>query len=182
MQSILAYRIGAWSWIVCGAGHSILDIAMRLSPTLDEERVDAVLRDQVFALGGISRSSYEVMQGISLAMGVAIVTVGVLLLCIGRLASSAGRARPAVLIGLVASVVKLGLAGVLMPSPPIVLFSLASVAFGIALVRGRPRSRRRLSIATVSPFGRQPGSLVGCGDCADNEILARTSAPASRRR
>ncbi|MBG0566479.1 LIC_13387 family protein [Actinoplanes aureus] len=136
MQLTLASRIGAWSWIVCGAGHSLLDIAMRLSPELDGERVDAVLRDHVMELGGISRTSYEVIQGISLAMGVAIVAVGVLLLYVGRLASSAGQARPAVLIGLVASVVMLGLAGALLPSPPIVLFSVASVAFGIALVRG----------------------------------------------
>lgn len=135
MQSARAYRIGAWSWIICGTGHSILDIAMRLSPKAGGDRVDAVLRDQVFELGGISRTSYEVMQGISLAMGVALVTVGVLLLHIGRLASAAGRARPAVLIGLVASVVMLGLAGALLPSPPIVLFTVASVAFGIALAR-----------------------------------------------
>ncbi|MEU4625308.1 hypothetical protein AB0G04_35715 [Actinoplanes sp. NPDC023801] len=136
MQPTLVYRIGAWSWIICGTGHNILDIAMRLSPTVGEDRVDAVLRDQVFDLGGISRTSYDVMQGISLAMGVAIVTVGVLLLYIGRLAPTAGRARPAVLIGLVASLVMLGLAGALLPSPPIVLFAVASVAFGIALMRG----------------------------------------------
>ncbi|MDI6100312.1 hypothetical protein QLQ12_17030 [Actinoplanes sp. NEAU-A12] len=135
MQSALAFRIGAWSWIVCGTGHSILDVAMRLSPSLEEERVDAVLRGQVMNLGGVSRTSYEVMQGISLAMGAAIVTVGVLLLYIGRLSSSTGRTRPAVLIGLVASVLMLGLAVALLPSPPIVLFSVATAAFGFALVR-----------------------------------------------
>jgi MFS family permease len=143
MSSTLAYRIGAWSWIVCGVGHTVLDVAMRLSPKPDEERVDAALRAHVFELGGIQRTSYEVMQGISLAMGVAIVTVGVLLLFVGRLASSSDRTRPAILIGLVTSVVMLGLSVALLPSPPIVLLTVASVSFGIALLRGEPTATPR---------------------------------------
>jgi hypothetical protein len=133
VSSTLAYRIGAWSWIVCGAAHTILDIAMRLSPTPADEALDDAMRAQPFELGGIERTTYELMQGISLAMGVAIVTVGVLLLFAGRLAASAGRARTAILIGLVTSVVMLGLALALLPSPPIVLFTVASMAFGFAL-------------------------------------------------
>ncbi|MEU4164325.1 hypothetical protein [Actinoplanes sp. NPDC026670] len=139
MPTPLSYRAGAWSWIACGTGHTVLDIAMRLSPGSDGRHVDAVLRASVLDIGGIARTSYEVIQGISLAMGAAIVVVGVLLLYVGRLASSAGQLRQAALIGLAASAVMLGFAVALLPSPPIVLFSVAVAAFGVTLLRARRR-------------------------------------------
>ncbi|MCY1013768.1 hypothetical protein OV079_51245 [Nannocystis pusilla] len=96
------------------------------------------MRESVFAIGGIRRTSLDVVNGISVAMGLALVLVGVLFLMVARVAGSAEQTRGAAALGLVASLVFLAVAAVLLPLPPIVTFTVASASFAIALA-GLPR-------------------------------------------
>ncbi|WP_436496053.1 LIC_13387 family protein [Actinokineospora sp. HUAS TT18] len=128
----LLYRVGAWCWIITGVGHLTGEVLLRLSNPTD---ADAALRGHFFELMGTRRSLMDMMTGFGIAMGVAILLVGVLFLLIARLtADSPGRARPAGLMGLAASVGLLALAIAVLPPPPIATFTVASLAFAAALI------------------------------------------------
>lgn len=136
MSPTLAYRVGAWCWIVTGIGHMSLDALLsRAAPSPEAARLNAAMRENVFALGGIPRTSLDVMNGISITMGLALVLVGVLFLMIARAAGSAERTRGAAALGLGASLACLAVAAVLLPLPPIVTFTVASGSFAVALAR-----------------------------------------------
>jgi ABC-type amino acid transport system permease subunit len=128
----VSFRVGAWSWIVTGAGHTLLDIARRSSPSDADASVNATLRSGGFELLGLHRTYYEVSMGVSLLMGVCIVFVGVLLLHIQRLTPPQGL-RAAATLGLAMSAAALAVSAWLEPPPPIVFFSAACVAFGLAV-------------------------------------------------
>lgn len=136
MSPTVAYRVGAWCWIVTGIGHLSVDALLsRASPSPEAARLNAAMRESVFAIGGIRRTSLDVVNGISVAMGLALVLVGVLFLMVARVAGSAEQTRGAAALGLVASLVFLAVAAVLLPLPPIVTFTVASASFAIALAR-----------------------------------------------
>lgn len=136
MSPTVAYRVGAWCWIVTGIGHLSVDALLsRASPSPEAARLNAAMRESVFAIGGIRRTSLDVVNGISIAMGLALVLVGVLFLMVARVASSAEQIRGGAALGLVASLVFLAVAAVLLPLPPIVTFTVASASFAIALAR-----------------------------------------------
>ncbi|MEV4491304.1 hypothetical protein AB0K04_14430 [Micromonospora coxensis] len=131
------YRVGAWCWIITGLGHTATDIAMRLSPSDTDREFDAMLRDHPFALMGMQTSHYELFMGFSLAMGLAIALVGILFLMLERFASEPGQVRVAGTVGLATSLALLALSVALLPPPPIVLFTIAGVAFAVAVFSTR---------------------------------------------
>lgn len=134
MSPTLAYRVGAWCWIVTSIGHLSLDAALSLAPASpDSARLNAAMRENVFAIGGIRRTSLDVMNGISITMGLAIALVGILFLMIARVAGSAEQMRGATALGLVASLASLTVAAIFLPLPPIVLFTVSSASFAVAL-------------------------------------------------
>lgn len=128
----LSFRVGAWCWIITGTGHTLADTFMRLSPSDADESIDAALRAHPFELFGLQRTYYEVTMGFSLAMGLCMVFVGILLLYVHLLTPRQGLRRAAVL-GLTMSAVALAISAWLEPPPPIVFFSVACVAFGLAV-------------------------------------------------
>lgn len=132
------YRIGAWAWIVCGLGHSTLDVLSRLQPS-SSTKVDDLLRGESFVLGGQQRTYYEVFMGISLMMGLAIALVGALLLFIGRLSLTSRQARQVVAIALVASLTGLGISIALEPWPAVLWYAIAAPCFAVALRAGPTR-------------------------------------------
>jgi hypothetical protein len=134
-MSFRFYRIGAWLWIITGVAHSMADVLSRLFPTAAKEPVRAALRNLPFEFLGMNSDYYKLTMGFSLAMGTSIALVGVLFLLIARLtAGTAARTRPACFVGLAAS---LGLLAIsitaLQLPPPMITFTLASLAFAAAL-------------------------------------------------
>jgi hypothetical protein len=79
---------------------------------------------------GTQRTYYQLMMSFSLAMGIALVFVGILLL---QLARHVREIRPIAALALAMSVLSLTMSIWLDPPPPIILFSLACTAFGLSL-------------------------------------------------
>lgn len=137
-RSLRWFKVGAWSWIATGTGHTLGDIATRFFPVDSTIAVDDMMRSTPFVLMGLHRTYYELTMGFSLIMGTCIVFVGILFLWIARLTGGRGL-RPTALLALAMSVVALALSAWLEPPPPIVLFSLACVGFAVAARSGQPR-------------------------------------------
>ncbi|MDC0673779.1 LIC_13387 family protein [Nannocystis radixulma] len=134
MPGTLAYRVGAWCWIATGIGHLSIEAALSLASASPESaRLKAAMRENVLAIGGVPRTSLDVVNGISIAMGLALVLAGVLFLMIARVAGSAEQTRGAAGLGLVASLVLLVVAVIFLPLPPIVTFTASSASFAVAL-------------------------------------------------
>lgn len=129
-----AIKVGAGAWMFTGLVHNILSVILPDDPALGE-----ALRASVLQVGPFSLNSASLHQGISLAMGLAMFVVGLLVWMITR-AVPADRLRPFGIVALVASLAALGLAIAMIPGPPVITFSVASVAFVIALV-GKARTR-----------------------------------------
>ncbi|WP_368564308.1 hypothetical protein [Pseudoxanthomonas sp. UTMC 1351] len=129
------YRTGAWLWIITGITHNLFDLLSRLFPSAAKEPVRTALHNLSFEFLGMHSDYYQLTMGFSLAMGTSIALAGVLFLLIARLTTdTAVRARPACVVGLVASMVLLALSvTVLQLPPPMVTFALATLAFAAAL-------------------------------------------------
>ncbi|MEU4625092.1 hypothetical protein AB0G04_34600 [Actinoplanes sp. NPDC023801] len=132
-----AFRVGAWAWLVTGAGHLALAAMLVLRPANPATApVVAAMRDTEFGLGGLGRSIHDLNTGMSLVMGVALVFAGLVCVLVARAAPGLiERSRSLSGSALGASVVAFGLSVWLLPLPPIVLFGVAVVAFGWAAVR-----------------------------------------------
>ena len=148
------YRVGAWCWIVTGVGHTVTDVALRLSPPEADREFDAVLRDHPFELMGGRTSHYDLFMGFSIAMGLAIGLVGFLLLMLDRFATKPDQKRTTGIIGLAASSGLLALSIAWMPPPPILFFSIATVAFTIAVFTLGNSSTHIPRPATLDRAGR----------------------------
>ncbi|MFJ8078946.1 hypothetical protein ACIQ7Q_34690 [Streptomyces sp. NPDC096176] len=143
MNAISFFRIGAWCWIVTGVGHLAGETLTSLAPDAEAQRMNDLMRGyDPLTILGVSPSQYQLTLGMSLIMSLALVTTGVLLLLIARLTADApGRARTAGYVGLVGSATALVLSAVFLLIPPTITFTVASIAFGVALAadrRGRP--------------------------------------------
>ncbi|MET9226257.1 hypothetical protein [Lentzea sp. NPDC003310] len=132
------FLVGAWAWIVTGVGHLSLMGVMELGDgNPADDRAVAAAEQVEFALGGIQRTLHEVNLGINFVMSIALVFGG--LVCLVA-AKAAPVPRALAGLGLGTSLALLAVAVLLLPSPPIVLFAVASVAFGHAFaVTGRTR-------------------------------------------
>lgn len=126
-----SFRVGAWCWIVTGTGHTLGDVYTRIFPTAADDSIDAAMRAHPFELFGLHRTYYELTMGFSLSMGLCMVFVGVLLLHIYQRTPREGL-RAAATLGLAMSAAALAISAWLEPPPPIVFFSVACVAFGLA--------------------------------------------------
>lgn len=134
-----SFRVGAWCWIITGTGHTSADIFMRLSPSAADDSIDAAMRAHPFELFGLQRTYYDVTMGFSLAMGLCMVFVGILLLHVHLLTPRQGL-RTAAVLGLTMSAVALAISAWLEPPPPIVFFSVACVAFALSAWNSGRRS------------------------------------------
>jgi hypothetical protein len=97
------------------------------------------MREHSVEIAGLRRSLHDLDRGMSLVMAVALIFGGVVCLLVARSAPEmVTRARAVSGLGVATSVVVLGLSLWLLPLPPVVLFTVAAVAFGSALVKARP--------------------------------------------
>ena len=128
-MQLTAFRVGAAAWMFTGVVHDILELVLPGDPELT-----AALRASTLEVGPFSLDAELLNRGVSLSMGLAMVVVGVLLWMIaGAFRSEPGRARPFGIVALVGTVLALGLAVVWVPGPPLVTFTVAAVAFVVAL-------------------------------------------------
>jgi hypothetical protein len=139
-RALSAFRTGAWAWILTGAGHLTLAAVMELRPEDPAgARATAAMRAYAVDIAGVRRSLYDIDLGMSWVMGTALVFGGAVCLLVARSAPAlVTRSRPLSGLALAASLVVLGLSLFLLPAPPIVLFAVACVAFGLALAAVRP--------------------------------------------
>ena len=135
-----AFRIGAWAWVVTGAGHlAIAGVLASRPEDAAAARAVAAMRDYVMEIGGIGRSLHQINQGMSLVMATALIFGGLVCLLVARSAPElVTRSRSLSGLCLGGSLVVLGLSLWLLPVPPIVLFTVAGVAFVRALATARP--------------------------------------------
>ncbi|GLY46762.1 hypothetical protein [Lentzea sp. NBRC 102530] len=124
------FLLGSWAWIATGLGHLAL-MGVMASGDADPaaERATAAAKQVTFAVGGVQRSLYEVDLGINFVMSVALVFGGLACLVVAK-AGPVPRALAG--LGCATSLVLLAVALVLLPSPPILLFAVAALAFGHA--------------------------------------------------
>lgn len=134
------FRIGAWAWVTTGVGHLAIAVALTWRPREPEAaRAVAAMREYEMAIAGIARSLYEVNQGMSLVMAAALIFGGLVCLLVARSAPDlVTRSRALSGLCLAASLVVLGLSLWLLPAPPIVLFTVAAIAFGRAFATAHP--------------------------------------------
>ncbi|WP_394618037.1 hypothetical protein JNUCC0626_02725 [Lentzea sp. JNUCC 0626] len=126
------FLLGSWAWIATGIGHlSIMGVMALGDADPAADRAATAAKGVTFALGGVQRSLYEVDLGINFVMSVALVFGGLACLVVAK-AGPVPRALAG--LGCVTSLVLLAVALVLLPSPPIVLFAVAALAFGHAFV------------------------------------------------
>jgi hypothetical protein len=141
-----AARIGAWTFVVTGVGH--LTLASLLPSTGDLLTVERQMEQARFPMAP-SRSVGDLMQGFSVTMSVLLVAIGVSVLLATRHGRALEQSQAALMLLL--SLGLLVIALVQLPAPPIVLMSVASAAFAVALHASR-------GAATLSPqdAGRRP--------------------------
>ncbi|MEV7010243.1 hypothetical protein [Streptosporangium sp. NPDC051022] len=141
-----AFRAGAWAWVLTGAGHLTIAAVLALRPANPATApavaatapAVAAMRNSDFGFAGPRRSLYDLNTGMSLVMGVALVLAGLVCVLVAREAPGLiERLRSLSGLALAASVVAFGLSVWLLPLPPIVLFGVATVAFGWATTRRR---------------------------------------------
>jgi hypothetical protein len=133
------FRAGAWAWVLTGAGHLTIAAVLALRPANPVTApVVAAMRNADFGFAGPRRSLYDLNTGMSLVMGVALVLAGLVCVLVAREAPGLiERSRSLSGLTLAASVVAFGLSVRLLPLPPIVLFGVATMAFGWATARPR---------------------------------------------
>lgn len=128
MTDLKWFRAGAWWWILTGVGHLLGDIYLRVAG--GDSAIDTLMRAHALDLMGTQRTYYQLMMSFSLAMGVTLVFVGILLL---QLAKHVDIIQPVTRLALAMSVLSLAMSIWLDPPPPIILFSLACACFGLSL-------------------------------------------------
>ncbi|MEV0589457.1 hypothetical protein [Nonomuraea sp. NPDC050310] len=138
------FRVGAWIWFITGAGHLTLDLLDRLQPeSVATASLNAVLRAHPFELFGIRRTEWDIYTGFSIAIGIFNMIIGLLFVLVDRIVEDPDRRRPVTLLGAVASLACCALSAVFLPTPPIVNYGLATLAFtGALFTAGRQRQRR----------------------------------------
>ncbi|MCE6998168.1 hypothetical protein LZG04_25710 [Saccharothrix sp. S26] len=146
-RALSVFRIGAGAWVVTGVGHLALTVAVALQPRQPTAaRAVAAMRAHTTEIAGLRRSLYELDRGMSLVMAVALVFGGLVCLLVARSAPDlVTRSRSVSGLGLACSLVALGLSLWSLPVPPIVLFAVASAAFGTALVKAGPEVSAQLA-------------------------------------
>ncbi|MFE9747883.1 hypothetical protein ACFYOT_23505 [Saccharothrix saharensis] len=139
--ALRGFRVGAWAWVVTGVGHLAIAAVLTAGPEdAAASRALTAMRERSIEIAGLRRSLYDVNQGMSLVMAAALIFGGSVCLLVARSAPDlVTRARAVSGLGVVASAVVLGLSLWLLPLPPVVLFSVALLAFGTAVVKARPR-------------------------------------------
>ncbi|GHF57694.1 hypothetical protein PV376_20705 [Streptomyces sp. NRRL_ISP-5395] len=132
------FRIGAYGFVVLGAGHLVFTAARAsATPTPEQRTADAAMRESTFTLFGLERTTLDVTHGMSIAMALFAIACGLLMLAAVRHAPDLVRRRTAFgRVSLVASLAAFGLALLLLPAPPIVILPVTSCAFALSLRRG----------------------------------------------
>ncbi|ATY94495.1 hypothetical protein ACFY9H_25645 [Streptomyces bacillaris] len=132
------FKVGAYGFVVLGAGHLALSAAAAsAAPTPEQRTADTAMRESTFTLLGLERTTFDVTHGMSIAMALFAVACGLLMLAAVRHAPDLVRRRTAFgRVPLVASLALLGTALLLLPAPPIVVLTVTSCAFALSLRRG----------------------------------------------
>lgn len=149
-RETVAARIGGWAFVLTGAGH--LTVAALMPSRDDEQTVQAQMEQAQFPMTP-SHSYADLMQGFSVAMAVLLVAWGVSVLLRTR---GRGQEQAQVALSLVLSLALLVTALLLLPAPPIVLMTVASVAFAVALGASRRTTGMGAPAAAPSTPGVTP--------------------------
>ncbi|MGN9804882.1 LIC_13387 family protein [Micromonospora sp. L32] len=139
-----AVRVGGWAFVLTGTGH--VTLASLMPSTGDMLAVARQMEQARFPMTP-SHSVADLMQGFSVAMSVLLVAWGVSILLMTRHGRAAEQAQVALMLAL--SLALLATALLLLPAPPIVLMTVASVAFAVAL-----GASRRATTPTSTPSSR----------------------------
>ncbi|MBZ2198549.1 LIC_13387 family protein [Occultella gossypii] len=132
-----AFRVGAIAWVFTGVAHDILEFVLPVDPELT-----AAMRASNIQVGPATLNAELLNRGVSLAMGLTMIVVGVLLWMIADLVRSGPeRGLRFGVVALVSSAALLAVAVVLIPGPPLVTFTVATIAFAVALAPRRARSQ-----------------------------------------
>lgn len=144
-RGLKVFRIGAWAWVVTGVGH-LATAALLASRPEDPAASSALvaMREYGTEIAGVRRSLLDLDRGMSLVMAAALIFGGLVCLLVARSAPDlVTRSRSLSGLCLVASLVVLGLSVWLLPAPPIVLFTIACLAFGRVLATAHPEVSAR---------------------------------------
>ena len=131
-MTLRAFRVGAAAWVFTGVLHDVLELVLTRDPGVEA----AMRKASVVQIGPLTLEPTLLTSGVSLAMGAAMILVGILLWMIGDLLhDEPGRLARFAAVALVGSVAVLLLAVLHLLGPPLITFTVASIAFAVAVVR-----------------------------------------------
>ncbi len=131
-MQLIAFQIAAWSLVVTGVGHIVVDLVMRAR--LEEEPpAVAAMRAFEIEMPGARRTLFEFHIGFSTAMGILLAAFGGLNVVLATFAGEVVVSRPVVAgfdAGVCAVMVALALRYFF--ATPVILCSVATIGFGVA--------------------------------------------------
>ncbi|MFD3721943.1 hypothetical protein [Streptomyces sp. NPDC058674] len=134
------FTVGAGGFLLLGAGHLALVAAAAWGdPSPDQEASSAAMRATSTTLLGLERTTLDVVHGMSSVMALFVVSCALLALFAARHSPALVERRTAfgwTLLG--ASVVGLAISALFLPPPPIVVLTVTTCAFALALHRATP--------------------------------------------
>lgn len=140
----IAYRVGVIAWLVTGVVHDVLEFVLPGDPELT-----ALMQDTSTQVGPVTLNSELLNRGVSLAMGLAMIVVGILLWMVADLLRSRpDQGRRFGVVALAGSAVLLTVSVLFVPGPPLVTFTVATIAFAVALIPPRDRARSQVRAAS----------------------------------
>lgn len=132
-----AFRVGAVAWVFTGVVHDVLEFVLQGDPELT-----AMMKASNTEVGPVTLNADLLNRGVSLAMGLAMIVVGVLLwMIVDLVRSEAGAARRFGVVALISSAVLLVVSVIWVPGPPLVTFTVATIAFTVALIPRRSNAQ-----------------------------------------
>ena len=150
-RATTAARAGGIAYVVTGVGHLI--VASLLKSTGEVLAVERQMEATHFPMTP-RHSMADLMQGFSVAMAILLIAAGVSVLLRTRRGGTGDRAQLGVMLAL--SLALLVTAVLLLPAPPIVTMTFASIAFAVAL-GASPRSAP--AMGDKRPADASPASI-----------------------
>lgn len=136
-RELRAARVAGWSLVLVGCAH-LLTVVAAAATDQDAATRQAfdVLRTVPVGIAGPERTLDQLFSGYSLMTGILAAATGCLVLLAGRLAVGAGVSlRPVLAFTLAVAAPSLVVAGVLLPTPPIVMLGVTVTACSVGLLR-----------------------------------------------
>ncbi|HEY6876895.1 MAG TPA: hypothetical protein VI299_02705 [Polyangiales bacterium] len=132
-----AFKLGAWLFVGIFVGHTIAQLATDLTPQTPARAAVFTAMGTTLGMDGSMHTLLDFQRGDSYAMGFMFLAVGALLLVVARTFDQRGEPYPRAFsgAGFLIALAALLLSVRFFPVPPIIVMSVATIAFGFTYSR-----------------------------------------------